>query len=63
MEEIREEARLLLEHWATPQGGFILSDYGDGGAIGVELEKKQIMLDAFLEIDPFDVEGEDDAHY
>ena len=52
-EEIRDEARLLLEHWATPQGGFILSDYGDGAAIGVELEKKQIMLDAFLEIDPW----------
>lgn len=52
-EEIREEARLLLEHWGTPDGGFILSDYGDGAAIGVELEKKQIMLDAFLEADPW----------
>jgi len=27
---IREEAQLLLEHWATPDGGFVLSDYGDG---------------------------------
>ena len=52
-EEIREEAQLLLEHWATPNGGFILSDYGDGRAIGVELEKKQIMLDAFLDTDPY----------
>jgi uroporphyrinogen decarboxylase len=52
-EEIREEARLLLEHWGTPDGGFILSDYGDGAAIGVELAKKQIMLDAFLEADPW----------
>jgi hypothetical protein len=51
--EIREEAALLLEHWATPEGGFILSDYGDGRAIGVELEKKQIMLEAFLEVDPW----------
>jgi uroporphyrinogen decarboxylase len=51
--EIREEARLLLEHWATPEGGFILADYGDGQAIGVDLEKKQIMLDAFLEADPW----------
>ena len=51
--EIREEAALLLERWATPEGGFILSDYGDGQAIGVELEKKQIMLEAFLEIDPW----------
>lgn len=46
-EEIREEARLLLAHWATPQGGFILGDYGDGEAIGVALEKKQVMFDAF----------------
>jgi len=52
-EKIREEARLLLRCWATPDGGFILSDYGDGRAIGVDLEKKQIMLEAFLEADPW----------
>jgi uroporphyrinogen decarboxylase len=56
-EEIREEALLLLGHWAVPSGGFILSDYGDGQAIGVELEKKRIMLDAFLEADPWRQEG------
>ncbi|MHB9027105.1 MAG: uroporphyrinogen decarboxylase family protein [Armatimonadota bacterium] len=50
-EDIREEARLLLQHWATPQGGFILSDYGDGAAIGVPLEKKEIMFAAFQEFD------------
>jgi hypothetical protein len=50
---IREEAALLLQHWSTPAGGFILSDYGDGEAIGVPLEKKQIMLDAFRELDPW----------
>lgn len=50
-DEIRAEARLLLTHWATPEGGFILSDYGDGRAIGVALEKKQVMLQAFLEAD------------
>ncbi len=48
---IRAEARLLIEHWGTPQGGFILSDYGDGQAIGVPLEKKQVMLEAFLAAD------------
>ncbi len=52
-DEIRAEARLLLEHWATPAGGFILSDYGDGRAIGVELSKKQLMLQAFQEADPY----------
>jgi hypothetical protein len=51
--EIRDEARLLLEHWATPDGGFVLSDYGDGRAIGVGREKKQVMLDAFQEADPW----------
>jgi hypothetical protein len=51
--EIQAEARLLLEQWATPQGGFILSDYGDGQAIGVELEKKRVMLDTFRELDPW----------
>jgi hypothetical protein len=50
-DEIRAEARLLLEHWSTPQGGFILSDYGDGEAIGVDAEVKRCMLDAFLEAD------------
>jgi len=51
--DIREEAQLLLEHWATPDGGFILSDYGDDQAIGATLEKKQTMLNAFLEQDPW----------
>mgnify|MGYP005841558619 FL=1 len=49
--EIQEEARLLLEQWATSEGGFILSDYGAGEAIGVPLEKKELMLQAFLAAD------------
>ena len=52
-DEIRAEAELLLGRWGTPDGGFILSDYGDGRAIGVALDKKQIMLDAFLSADPW----------
>ena len=52
-DEIRAEAKLLLEQWAAPEGGFILIDYGDGNAIGVDLEKKRVMLDAFLEFDPW----------
>ena len=58
--EIQDEARLLLEQWATPEGGFILSDYGDGRAIGVEIEKKKIMLAAFQESDPWKARGEVD---
>jgi hypothetical protein len=50
---IRDEAELLLERWATSEGGFILSDYGDGEAIGVPLWKKEAMLEAFHEFDPF----------
>ena len=46
-EAIREEARLLIERWSTPEGGFILSDYGDGAAIGTPLWKKEVMLEAF----------------
>ncbi len=52
-EAIRAEARLLLEQWGAPEGGFILSDYGDGQAIGVGMEKKRVMLEAFLEADPW----------
>jgi len=52
-EDIRAEARLLLEHWATADGGFVLSDYGDGAAIGVAPEKKQVMFEAFAEADPW----------
>jgi uroporphyrinogen decarboxylase len=52
-EEIEAEARLLLQEWGAPTGGFVLSDYGDGRAIGVPLEVKEIMLKAFLDADPW----------
>ena len=57
-EEIRQEARLLLKNWATEKGGFILSDYGSGEAIGlggtaIGPEKKKAMLEAFQEFDPW----------
>jgi hypothetical protein len=51
--QINVEAELLLSQWAVPEGGFILIDYGDGEAIGAGLEKKRIMLDAFLQADPW----------
>ena len=49
--EIEEEAKLLIDCWGTEKGGLILSDYGDGVAIGVSDFKKKIMLDAFLRYD------------
>jgi hypothetical protein len=53
VQEIQVEAQLLLQYWSIPEGGFILSDYGDGNAIGVPLETKQAMLKAFLDADPY----------
>ncbi len=52
-DEIREEAELLLGRWSTAEGGFILIDYGAGHAIGVDIEKKKVMLQAFLAADPW----------
>ena len=48
--QVREEARLLLEHWSTPRGGFVLGDYGDGAAIGVTPQRRRVMLARFLEL-------------
>lgn len=50
VEEIEREAGLLLQHWATPEGGFILGDYGAGEAIGVSIEKRMSMLEAFRKL-------------
>jgi uroporphyrinogen-III decarboxylase len=50
-EDIEKEAGLLIEHWSTPQGGFILGDYGDGDAIGVSIEAKRWMFEAFQRAD------------
>lgn len=50
-EEIRAEAKLLLDWWATDDGGFVLADYGDGEGIGVPDSTKRIMFDAFMEFD------------
>ena len=45
---IDEDAEQLMRHWATPEGGFILSDYGDSDAIGVkDLSTKRYMYDQF----------------
>jgi hypothetical protein len=57
-EEIRREAALLLRCWSTREGGFVLSDYGDGDAIGVPIEKKHWMLESFKELDPWKHGGE-----
>jgi hypothetical protein len=48
-ERIRGDARQLAEHWMSPAGGFVLSDYGDGAAIGADPEAKMTMYRAFSE--------------
>lgn len=52
-EEIATEAKQLLYSWGTPDGGFILCDYGDARAIGTQLESKEFMLNTFLALDPY----------
>ncbi|RJP17286.1 MAG: hypothetical protein C4520_17005 [Candidatus Abyssobacteria bacterium SURF_5] len=54
-EEINNEASLLLQHWATPEGGFILSDYTDSEAIQVSYKQKKRMFEAFKRAGKFDV--------
>ena len=49
-EDLRDELDQLLTLWGTPDGGFIFSDYGDGNAIGVPIERKQVMFAAFREL-------------
>ncbi|KPK59339.1 MAG: hypothetical protein AMK73_08695 [Planctomycetes bacterium SM23_32] len=50
VERIVADARELAEHWMTRDGGFVLSDYGDGVAIGAGPEAKLIMYRAFSDV-------------
>lgn len=45
--EIREEANLLVKHWSTPDGGFIVFNYGDPTALAVRPEMSRVMFDEF----------------
>ena len=59
-EEIEQEAELLLKHWSTPQGGFILSDYDESEAIEASYEQKKAMFEAFQRIGNFNVAAAQD---
>jgi len=50
---ISDQAELLMETWGTPQGGFILGDYGDHTAIGTAERTKAYMLAEFRRLDPW----------
>ena len=51
--EITAEAEKLMRTWGTPQGGFILGDYGAHEAIGTAPETKEFMLAEFRRLDPW----------
>jgi len=48
-DEIRAQARRLVDAWGTPAGGFIASDYNDAEAIGVTRDRRLVMFEAFAE--------------
>ena len=50
-DEITAEAEHLMNAWGTPDGGFLLGDYGDHEAIGADPEVKRFMLEKFIELD------------
>ena len=46
---IREEAHKLVDCWGTPEGGFIVFNYGDPEGINVKDEMCAVMFEAFME--------------
>jgi len=47
---IEQDASDLAQYWMSSKGGFVLSDYGDGKAIGATNESKILMYNAFSNI-------------
>ncbi|MFW6303918.1 MAG: uroporphyrinogen decarboxylase family protein [Candidatus Sumerlaeota bacterium] len=47
---IEADARALAEHWMSPKGGFVFSDYGDSRAIGTTDDSKYAMYEAFSRV-------------
>ena len=48
-DQIRAEVQELVEHWSTPDGGFIVFNYGDPEALAVKPEMTEVMFQAFVE--------------
>ncbi len=47
--EIRQQAHDICDHYGTPAGGLIASDYNDAEAIGVTTDRRYVMFEAFAE--------------
>jgi len=47
---IREEVQLLIRHWSTDAGGFVVFNYGDPAALGVAEPMARVMFEAFAEL-------------
>jgi uroporphyrinogen decarboxylase len=49
-DDVREEARQLVRHWSTPEGGLIVFNYGDPEALSVKPEMTEVMFDEFVKL-------------
>jgi uroporphyrinogen decarboxylase len=49
-ERVRAEVRELVEHWSTPDGGFIVFNYGDPESLAIPPEMTAVMFHAFAEL-------------
>ena len=50
---VRAEARELVEKWSTPEGGFVVFNYGDSEGIGTTDETTEVMFRAFHDLRHF----------
>ena len=48
--KVRHEAEELVAQWSTPEGGFIVFNYGDAAAIGATDEITEVMFRKFIEL-------------
>ncbi len=49
-DQVRAEVRELVEHWATPAGGFIVFNYGDPESLAIPPAMTEVMFQAFVEL-------------
>jgi uroporphyrinogen decarboxylase len=52
-DEVREEARQIVQHWSAPEGGMIAFDYGFWTDLGVKPETVHVMFDEFLKLQDY----------